>query len=308
MPIKLFKEGYPIRETLLLIQVTRGVTTSGQPYASLTFQDKTGSIEGKYWDIDPGQDSLVELGQFYLVQADVISYRNNPQLKITHLTKLNPNTVNLTDFTLSAPIPLEIMEQQLKTVIDSIQDKDYQTLTRTLIDKYYDKFIVYPAAVRNHHEYTSGLLFHTLSMIKIAEFMIETYPPVDRDLVIAGILLHDLGKTIEFTSALIAKYSTEGKLIGHIHIMSADILAEGQKLNIEREKIVLLQHIILAHHGKPEFGSAIPPMTKEALLVSMIDDFDAKMVMVEKALSAIEPDSFTPRLFTFDDRSFYKKK
>jgi 3'-5' exoribonuclease len=308
MPIKLFKEGYPIRETLLLIQVTRGVTTSGQPYASLTFQDKTGSIEGKYWDIDPGQDSLVELGQFYLVQADVISYRNNPQLKITHLTKLNPNTVNLTDFTLSAPIPLEIMEQQLKTVIDSIQDKDYQTLTRTLIDKYYDKFIVYPAAVRNHHEYTSGLLFHTLSMIKIAEFMIETYPPVDRDLVIAGILLHDLGKTIEFTSALITKYSTEGKLIGHIHIMSADILAEGQKLNIEREKIVLLQHIILAHHGKPEFGSAIPPMTKEALLVSMIDDFDAKMVMVEKALSAIEPDSFTPRLFTFDDRSFYKKK
>lgn len=308
MPIKAFKEGYPIRETLLLIQVTRGVTTSGQPYASITFQDKTGSIEGKYWDIDPGQDALIEVGQFYLVQADVISYRNNAQLKISHLTKLNPDTINLTDFTLSAPIPLDIMEQQLKQILSSIIDTDYQTLTRTLIEKYYDKFLVYPAAVRNHHEYTSGLLFHTLSMIKIAEFMIENYPPIDRDLVIAGILLHDLGKTIEFTSPLIAKYTTEGKLIGHIHIMSAEIVLEGQKLNIEREKIVLLQHIVLAHHGKPEFGSAIQPMTKEALLVSMIDDLDAKMVMIEKALSTTEPDSFTPRLFTFDDRSFYKKK
>jgi 3'-5' exoribonuclease len=308
MNVKEFKEGKTIQASLLLTSVSKGLTNAGQPYLSLILQDKTGSIEAKYWDVQPAIEQLVEAGQFYAVTADVIAYRSSLQLKIERLQKLNPDTITLSDFTMSAPVPLNALEDKLARTIQSIQDGDYQRLVSTLIQTYYERFIVYPAAVRNHHEYTSGLLYHTLSMIDIAEFFIQQYPPLDRDLVISGILLHDLGKTVEFSSPIVAKYTTEGKLIGHIQWMSAEIHAVGEKLSIPREKVMYLQHIVLSHHGKPEFGSAVPPLMKEALLVHMVDDFDAKMTMIDKALSAIEPDSFTPRLFTFDDRSFYKKK
>ncbi len=306
--IKDFKEGQSFTSPLLLTQVSKGLTNAGQPYLTLSFQDKSGTIEAKYWDVSPSIESLVEPASFYQVQGDVIAYRGNLQMKIESIKKLNPETVTLSDFTLSAPLPLEDMEATLKQTIQSLEDNDYRQLVQTLIDKYYDKFIVYPAAVRNHHEFTSGLIYHTLSMVKIAEFFIQTYPPFDRDLVISGILLHDLGKTVEFSSPIVAKYTKEGKLIGHIQWMAAEVFSTGEQLNLPREKAMLLQHIILSHHGKPEFGSAVPPMTKEALLVHMVDDFDAKMTMIDKALNQIEPDSFTPRLFTFDDRSFYKKK
>lgn len=306
--IKDFKEGQSITSALLLTQVSKGLTNAGQPYLTLSLQDKTGTIEAKYWDVSTSIEQLIEAASFYQVQGDVIAYRGNLQLKIETIKKLNPETVVLSDFTLSAPIPLAEMETTLQQTLASITDPDYHQLVQTLITKYYDKFIVYPAAVRNHHEFTSGLLYHTLSMIKIAEFFIQTYPPFDRDLVLSGILLHDLGKTVEFSSPIVAKYTTEGKLIGHIQWMAAEIFATGEQLKLPREKVMLLQHIVLAHHGKPEFGSSVPPLTKEALLVHMVDDFDAKMTMIDKALNQIEPDSFTPRLFTFDDRSFYKKK
>ncbi len=306
--IKDLKEGQSVQFSALLTQVSKGVTNAGQPYLTLSLQDKTGTIEAKYWDVTPSLEQLLEPAAFYVVNGDVLSYRGNLQLKIERVQKLNPETVTLSEFTLSAPLPLAEMEATLKTLIASIEDPDYRTLVDTLIQKYYDKFIVYPAAVRNHHEFTSGLIYHTLSMIHIAEFMMKTYPPFDRDLVISGILLHDLGKTIEFSSPIVAKYTTEGKLIGHIHYMAGEIFAMGEKLQLPREKVMLLQHIVLSHHGKPEFGSAVPPLTKEALLVHMVDDLDAKMTMIDKALSTTEPDSFTPRLFTFDDRSFYKKK
>jgi 3'-5' exoribonuclease len=306
--IKDFKEGQSITSAMLLTQVSKGLTNAGQPYLTLSLQDKTGTIEAKYWDVSPSIESFIEAACFYQVQGEIIAYRGNLQLKIESMKKLNPETVLLSDFTLSAPLPLEDMESSLKQTIESIVDVDYHNIVQTLITKYYEKFIVYPAAVRNHHEFTSGLIYHTLSMIKIAEFFIQTYPPFDRDLVISGILLHDLGKTVEFSSPIVAKYTTEGKLIGHIQWMAAEIFATGEQLGLPREKIMLLQHIVLSHHGKPEFGSAVAPMTKEALLVHMVDDFDAKMTMIDKALNQIEPDSFTPRLFTFDDRSFYKKK
>lgn len=308
MAVKDFKEGQSIHLALLLTNMAKGLTNAGQPYLTLTLQDRTGSIEAKYWDAQPAIEQLFEVGQFYMVSGDVIAYRSNLQLKVERVQKLNPETITLSDFTMSAPLPLDVMEAKLEMVLQSLQDADYQLITRTLIKKYYDRFIVYPAAVRNHHEYTSGLLYHTLSMIDLAEFIIQKYPPFDRDLVLSGILLHDLGKTIEFSSPIVAKYTTEGKLIGHIQLMSAEIFATGEQLNLPRDKVMLLQHIVLSHHGKPEFGSSTPPMTKEALLVHMVDDVDAKMTMIDKALCGVEPDSFTPRLFTFDDRSFYKKK
>ena len=306
--IKDFKDGLAIKQNFLVTQINKGVTASGQPYLTIILQDKTGQIEGKFWDIKPEMESLIEVGAFLLVDGDVSAYRQVLQVRINQVQRLNPDTIRLEDYTMSAPVPLKQLAEDLKVAIARITDLDYLKLTQTLIEQHYDAFLTYPAAVRNHHEYTSGLLYHTLSMIKVAVALIPLYPKINPSLVYAGILLHDLGKTIEFTGAVIPKYSTEGKLIGHLQWMAGKIQSLGESLNINREKVMLLQHVVLSHHGKPEFGSAVMPLTKEALFVSMGDDFDAKMTIVDKALDATEPGQFTNRIFALDDRSFFKPK
>ena len=306
--IKDFKDGLAIKQNFLVTQINKGVTASGQPYLTIILQDKTGQIEGKFWDIKPEMESLIEVGAFLLVDGDVSAYRQVLQVRINQVQRLNPDTIRLEDYTMSAPVPLKQLAEDLKVAIARITDLDYLKLTQTLIEQHYDAFLTYPAAVRNHHEYTSGLLYHTLSMIKVAVALIPLYPKINPSLVYAGILLHDLGKTIEFTGAVIPKYSTEGKLIGHLQWMAGKIQSLGETLNINREKVMLLQDVVLSHHGKPEFGSAVMPLTKEALFVSMVDDFDAKMTIVDKALDATEPGQFTNRIFALDDRSFFKPK
>jgi 3'-5' exoribonuclease len=306
--IKDYQDGNRIGETLLVTQVNKGTTTSNATFLTVILQDKTGSIEGKIWDIKQGMEQMIQPGVFLLVQGDVISYRSALQIKIDQVKLMNADSLDVSDFTMVAPIPLNTMEETLKQTILSIQDNDYRGLLSSLIEENYKEFIMFPAAVRNHHAFTSGLLYHSLSMVKLAEFFVQQYPPINRDLLVAGILLHDLGKTKELSGPVITKYTLEGKLLGHIHIMAAMIMEKAKLLHVPLEKAILLQHIILSHHGKPEFGSAIPPMTKEALLVHMIDDFDAKMTMIDKALESVEDGNFTARLFTFDDRSFYKPK
>lgn len=306
--IKDFKDGLAIKQNFLVTQINKGVTASGQPYLTIILQDKTGQIEGKFWDIKPEMESLIEVGAFLLVDGDVSAYRQVLQVRVNQVQRLNPDTIRLEEYTMSAPVPLKQLAEELKVAIARITDPDYLKLTQTLIEQHYDAFLTYPAAVRNHHEYTSGLIYHTLSMIKVAVALIPLYPKINSSLVYAGILLHDLGKTVEFTGPVIPKYSTEGKLIGHLQWMAGKIQSLGESLNINREKVMLLQHLVLSHHGKPEFGSAVMPLTKEALFVSMVDDFDAKMTIVDKALDATEPGQFTNRIFALDDRSFFKPK
>jgi 3'-5' exoribonuclease len=308
MGIKDFKDGQHIHQAFLVIQVSKGITASGQPYLTIMLQDKTGQIEAKFWDVKPEIETMIEVGAFVQVDGDVAAYRQLLQVRINQIQRLNPETVNLEELTMTAPVPLKTLESDLKKAIGKIIDRDYALITQTLIQGSYDAYITYPAAVRNHHEYTSGLLFHTLSMIKVAEALMPLYPKINSDLIYAGILLHDLGKTTEFTGVVIPKYSTEGKLIGHLNSMAAKIQSLGEKLDIDKEKVMLLQHIVLSHHGKPEFGSSVPPLTKEALFVHMVDDFDAKMTIVNKALDQTEPGQFTNRVFALDDRSFYKAK
>ena len=176
-----------------------------------------------------------------------------------------------------------------------------------MINKFDDKLYSYPAAVSIHHEYSSGLLMHSLSMADLAAFLCPIYD-CDYDILITGCLLHDMGKIIELEGPIVYKYSLEGKLLGHISIMCAEISKAADELKITSEVPLLLEHMILAHHGQPEFGSPVMPLTKEALLLSLIDNLDSKMVVVNKAIADIEPGNFSNKVFPLDNRSFYKPK
>lgn len=306
--IKDFELGDLFRGPLLIANAAKGATTNGQIFLSLTLQDKTGSIEGKRWDVSDDELAFLVPGNIVYIDGDITSYRDNLQLKILHIKRTNDDEFDASNFTSSSPTPLEELKAKLDYYLNSIQEGDIKLITNYLIKKYYDDFLVYPAAVRLHHEFVSGLVHHTLQMCDLAEAIAKIYDDVDRDLLIAGVLLHDLGKTIELSGPIIPKYTVEGKLVGHISITHAEIQLAKEKLKITSEAPVLLSHLVLSHHGKYEYGSPVLPMIKEAVLLNFIDDMDAKMMMLDKAYEATNEGEFTSRLFAFDDRTFYKIK
>ncbi len=306
--IKDFLEGDLIRGPLLVVNANKGVTNNGLAYMNVTLQDKTGTIEAKKWDINEVDAALLNIGNVVLVDGDVLNYRDNLQVKIRAISKVNDDEFDATRFTMASPIPLEELEKRLDSYVSSLKDKDIALLTKTLIGKYYKSYITYPAAVRNHHEFASGLLHHTVSMADLGEAIANLYPSVDRDMLIAGILLHDLGKTLELSGPIIPKYTLEGKLIGHISITHAEIQKSIEALKINSETATLLSHMVLSHHGKYEYGSPVLPLTREAYLLSVIDDLDAKMMILDKAYDQTPEGEFSARIYAMDDRSFYKPK
>lgn len=308
MNIEQFSENNRVETPLLVTNVTKGVTGNNQAYLTVTFQDKTGTIDGKKWDARPEDDEVFAIGNFLLVEADVLNYRGNLQLKILKATPLPLEDIEVTDFTISSPIPQKELEAKLKKYLASFQDQDIAKIVNTLITRHYDQFVTYPAAVRNHHEFANGLLHHTLAMADLGEEVVKLYPTLNRDLLLGGILLHDLGKTEELSGPIIAKYTLEGRLIGHIPLAASEILQVGEELGIQSEVPLLFAHMVLAHHGKLEFGSPVLPAIREALVLSMIDDLDAKMMMVDKALNEVAEGEWTPRLWALNDGYFYQPK
>ena len=145
-------------------------------------------------------------------------------------------------------------------------------------------------------------------MLDLASAIQNIYSDVDRDLLLTGVILHDVGKTIELSGPVATKYTLEGKLIGHISLMVSEIRLVAELHNIHSEVPILLEHMILSHHGEQEFGSPVPPLTKEAFVLHAVDDLDAKMVMINKALDSVEPGEFSTRVMSLDGRAFYKQK
>ena len=179
-------------------------------------------------------------------------------------------------------------------------------IVEEIIKGNYISFCNYPAGTRNHHEYASGLLYHTVSMLKLAEVICDLYPSLNRSLLYGGVLLHDVGKVSELSGPIVPKYTTQGLLLGHISIIQAEIKKVSEKLAITSEIPMLLQHLVLSHHGEHEFGSPVLPMVKEAEILNYIDNIDCRMNMMDKALEGVEEGEFTPRQFALENRSFYK--
>lgn len=303
-----WKEGESFEGELLLVNCIKGVSNNGQPYLSLTFQDKSGSIDAKKWDASENDVSVCVIGNVLKVSLEVIEYRGNLQAKVLGLFALDQQKVDYTRFSLASPIPQEELIRKLNNYISSIQNSDCQRIIDVCMKRHYDEFISFPAATRNHHEFASGLLYHTVSMLDLASSIHNLYQSINRDILLTGVILHDIGKTIELSGPIATKYTLEGKLLGHISIMVSEIRYIAEKENIHSEIPLLLEHMILSHHGEQEFGSPVPPLTREAFALHMIDDFDAKMIMIDKALDGVKEGEFSQRIPSLDGRAFYKFK
>ena len=291
----------------LVGSVSKGVNTAGGSYFSVELRDASGTITAKKWDATLQDEQIFVSGNVIALSGETNKYKDQLQLKILTAELVPLDQIDVERFVKAPPVSKESLIKRFNDYVSSIKNEDCQKIIAYFMKKFGDRIFSYPAAVSIHHEYSSGLLMHSVTMADIASSLCETYD-VDRDLIITGCLLHDMGKIIELEGPIVYKYSTEGKLLGHISIMAAEIRKAAEELKLDSEVPLLLEHMVLAHHGQQEFGSPVMPLTKEALLLSLIDNLDSKMVVVNKALQDIEPGCFTNKIFPLDNRSFYKPK
>ncbi len=292
---------------LLIKSSVKGVASNGKPFLTLIFQDKSGEIEAKLWDASTEDEQHYAAEQIVKVLGDITNYRGRNQLKIRNIRPAHPNEqVKHEDFIETAPLSKEEMQERITQYIFAMENPNIQRITRHLLKKHADAFFDFPAATKNHHEFVSGLAYHVVSMLDLAKAIGNLYPSLDTDLLFAGIILHDLGKVTELSGPVAASYTKDGILLGHISLMVNEIGKAAEELAIEGEEVTILQHLVLSHHGKAEWGSPKPPMIKEAEILHYIDNIDAKMNMMDRALDKTKPGEFTERVFALENRSFYK--
>ncbi|MDG5786398.1 3'-5' exoribonuclease YhaM [Evansella sp. AB-P1] len=292
---------------LLIKSAKKGTASNGKPFLTLLMSDKTGEIDAKLWSISPEDEAAFINGVIVHVQGDIQEFRGMRQLKIK---AIRPTTamdqVKPADFLPTAPMDPQEMLEIVTQYIFEMSNAKIQRLTRHLFKKHQQAFSVSPAATKNHHEFVSGLAYHVVSMLELAKGITNLYPTLDKDLLYSGIILHDLGKVRELAGPIVSEYTTEGKLVGHISIIANEIVEAAKELEIEGEEVMVLQHLVLSHHGKGEWGSPKPPLIREAEILHMIDNIDAKMNMMDRALERVLPGEFSERIFPMDNRSFYK--
>ena len=306
--IKDLKDGMSVSDVFLVKDFTKRVTSAGLNYLTITLQDSSGVIDAKKREIAANDLDIIKIGSVIKIHGEVLDYKNKLQIKVLKVEKVDSDDESLKNLLIESPVPKEVLIQKFRNIYSSVKNPDCRALLDEIFKKYYDKFLDYPAAVKNHHEFYHGLIYHTVSMCEIADFIASHYENINRDLLISGCILHDIGKVVELSGPVATKYTDEGNLLGHLTIGMSIVREAAEKLNIKSEVPMLLEHMILSHHGKLEFGAAVLPSTKEALLLSMIDDMDAKMMMLEKAYENVKEGEYTERLFALDNRAFYKSR
>ena len=298
--------GDSVENFFLIHRATQGVTAQGKNYMTLYLQDKSGDIEAKLWTVTKDDMKILKPEIIVWVKGDVINYRGRKQMKVNQFRLATAEDgVKTQDFVDGAPLSPNEIQDELSHFILEIENAHLQRITRHLLKKYQDKFFTYPAASSHHHNFAGGLSYHVLTMLKIAKSLCDIYPLLNRSLLYSAIILHDIGKVRELSGPVATTYTVEGNLLGHISIASDEVAETAKELGIDSEEVMLLRHMILAHHGKMEFGSPKLPHLKEAEILFFIDNIDAKMNMFDKAFKKTEKGQFTERIFGMDNRQFY---
>lgn len=284
------------------------VNANGGLYFNLTLQDKSGTLDAKKWSVEEGDEQILQVGSIIRAYGILQDYKGHLQLKIQEIDAIDDSQVDLSKYVPTAPTDVSTLEKRLKELISMIKDNEIKTLTQTIIQDNYKDYISYPAAVSVHHAFVHGLLFHSISICEMALETCKHYPYLNQDLLIAGSLLHDIGKLEELSDAKLPEYTSEGNLIGHITLGAMKVESYARKLNISDETRNVLVHMILAHHGDLEFGSPKTPHTIEAFVLHALDELDAKLELIYESTKDIKPGEVSAKVQWLDNTQFYKFK
>ena len=283
---------------------------NGTSFLDLLLSDKDGEFFAKIWDYSPSQSAPLSADMLVKVRGKLQKYRDNDQLIIDRIRPAAPEDgVSLDDYVKSADYKGEDMYDCIIKTVSEFHDEDLKNLVVYLLENNREKLVCFPAAFKLHHAIRGGLMMHTLSIVRLCEGVCKVYPFVNRELLISGAVLHDIAKTTEFQisgTGLASGDTVEGNLIGHL-VKGAMMIADAaEKLGTDKEKSLLLQHMVISHHGEPEFGAAVRPLFLEAELLSQLDMMDATVYEIMDATGNISKGEFTNRLWALDDRKFYK--
>lgn len=286
-------------------------TAAGKPFLSGVLADRSGVIDLKVWDYSgPIGARPDDIGRVVKIRGQVSEFKGAPQLTAGRIRMADGNDqYDLSALVPTAPIDADARVAEIERMIDSMEDREYQSVARTMLARHLDAFRSIPAAKSVHHSFLSGLLMHTSNMLKMADFLAGLYAEIiDRSLLLTGTLLHDFAKEREFVFSdlgIVTDYSTKGQLLGHL-VMGAQEAAEVcSEVGVPEEKSVLLQHLILSHHGEPEFGAAVRPMCAEAELLSYIDLIDSRMEIYAENLPDVPVGTFSNRIFSLDKKIYH---
>ena len=282
-------------------------SSNGSKYLDMTLCDRTGDMNAKMWD---GTVTPPKVGGVVKVRAQVTEYNGRLQLRVNKIREAEEGEYDLSFLVPCAPYPAEDMLKEITDTVDAMHNAVLQKLVRGMLELAGDKLIYYPAAQRLHHAERSGLLHHTSSMLRLAKAVMTVYPWLDAELLYAGVIVHDLSKIREMKSdeaGNVNDYTTEGLLLGHLvrGVTQVREAARRAELPEDEEYVLLLEHMVISHHGEAEFGSPRPPMFPEAEMLHWIDLVDARMNEMNGILRRTPAGAFSEKIWSLDRRVYH---
>ncbi len=291
---------------LLVRSAEQRTSSNGGKYLDMTLCDTSGDINCKKWDgtvPPPRQGSIIK------VRGTVQEYNGRLQMRIEQMREpRGDDDIDVSALMPCAPEKPEKMLAEINRTIDNMQSAELKAIMQELIKMCGDKLMYYPAAQRLHHAERSGLLHHTIGVLRAAESLLPLYPFLNGDLLRAGAIAHDLSKTAEFLSdeaGNVSDYSAEGQLLGHLVHGVAQVKEAARRAHVDSEYVLLLCHMVISHHGEADHGSPRPPMFPEAEMLHMLDDMDAKMNEMEGVMRRTPAGAFSEKIWSLDRRLYH---
>lgn len=283
--VKQMTDGQTVDEVYLVSDKQLRANRNGNLYLQLELHDRTGTISARMWNAGEQLFRTFEIGDFICIKGKVQLFQGALQMIVSHIERVTGDGVDLTDFLPHTEHDISKLFERLRTPLRKLSNPHLRALVECFFmdDELMNGFCKAPAGIRNHHAYIGGLLEHVVALLDAADRLLPLYPEVDRDLLLTGIFLHDIGKVRELSFSRAFVYSDEGQLIGHL-VIGVEMISEKARQvpdltgePFPPELLLRVKHMILSHHGTYEFGSPRLPMTPEAIALHHLDNFDAKV-------------------------------
>ena len=293
---------------LLVRSAEKRKDVKGNDYVDMNLTDRTGEINCKIWNWESSAE-MPENGSVVKIRGTVQEYNGRLQLRVERWRKAAAeDPVDMNRLVPCAPRKAEDMTAEIRETVESFRSEKLRKLTMGMLENAGGDLSWFPAAQRMHHAERSGLLHHTTDMLRMAKAMLEVYPWLNRDLLLAGVIIHDLGKMDELKSdraGNVSDYTRDGQLLGHLVRGITNLNKVAEETGVTGECLILLEHMLLSHHGESEFGSPKPPMFPEAEALHWIDIMDARMNTMKSVTDKTPPGAFSEKIFSLDRRVYH---
>lgn len=293
----------------LIKNVDKKTSSKGDIYLDFTLSDSEGEINAKLWNYNENLHGVYDANTLVKVRGTISVYNGSDQFRIERIRPVSSEDgVKIEDFVKSALYDGDAMYDELFAIASDFKDRELSLLVTTILSERRIPLLYWPAAFKLHHAIRGGLLLHTLSIVRLCKQVCKIYPFVNEELLISGAILHDIAKIDEFEvadSGIATGYSVKGNLIGHLAEGAIIVRETANRTGVSEETSNLIEHMLLSHHGDPEFGAAVRPMFIEAEILSELDMLDARIYEMKEAVEAVETGEFTGRIWSMDNRKLY---